>query len=187
MNPLNAREQIQASEDHPLPNPPLGIPGLVSSDAIIQAYVALMQDQCDRKNAMIVGVYQNLLQQWKDANARGIYNPAPGPMTLVHLNRDAAAKYETTGVGAAAMFSFYDQWDPDVPPGTIATPPPPPPITPKTPESIGQHIPGSSNLYEALGGPYEANEVGTEQNVAGSRYVLINSTPMGFKPMWLKE
>lgn len=187
MNPLSAREQITLSEDHPLPNPPQGIPGLISGDAIVQAYVNLMQDQCDRKNANIQGIYANLLQQWRDNNARGVFNPAPGPMELVHLNQAAAANYERTGVGSALMFSFYDQWDPTVPPGTIASPPPQPIPPAKTAESIGDRIPGTSNLYAALGGPYDASEVGTEQTVAGAKYQLINMSPMTFEPAWMKE
>lgn len=187
MNPLNAREQIQLSEDHPLPNPPLGIPGLVSSDAIVAAYVALMQDQCDRKNDMIQGIYGKLIADWKDNNSRGISNPAPGPMTLVHLDQAAAADYERTGTGAAKLFLFYDQWDPAVPPGTIYAPPPAPPPPAKTAEHVGDHVPGTSSLFFAAGGPYTPSELGNELTTDNGRFVLINSTPMGFRPMWLKQ
>lgn len=183
---MNAREQIQLGEDHPV-NAPAGIGGLISSDMIVANFVALMQDQCDRKNAMIQGIYGNLIANWKENNSRGIFNPAPGPMTLVHLDRNATADYERTGIGSAKLFSFYDQWDPDVAPGTIFTPPPPPLPPAKTMEHVGDRVPGTSSLYAALGGPYDPSEVGSEITDAGVKYVLINSTPMGFRPMWLKE
>lgn len=185
MNPLNAREQIQLSEDHPLPNPPIGIPGLISSDAIVAAYVALMQQQCDLKNTWIQGVYGKLVADWKDNNSRGIYNPAPGPMTLVHLNADVAAEYEKTGVGSAGMFAFYDMWDPDAAPGSMYTPPPAQKPPEKAEQTVGERIPGTSNLYNPVGS-YSSADVGSEITKDGAKYVLINSTPMGFRPMWLK-
>lgn len=180
MNPLDAREQIQIPEDTPYEKPPGGIPGFVSSDAIVAAYVALLQDQAARKNTMIQGIYGNLIQHWKDNNSRGIYDPAPGPMILVSIDPAAAAAHERTGVGAAKIFQFQTMWDPDAPPGTIAKPPvtPPPTSSDAGVNPVGPVVPGTDPaLRKNLGGPYKAYDLDPSQ-----KYMLVNFSPMNEDP-----
>lgn len=182
MNPLDVSTQIPNQPDINLPEPPKGIPGLISADAIIQSYVSLLQQEVQKLNDFAWNAYLGLLSQWKSNNAAGINLPAPGPATLAAVDTNAAIHWETTGKNFSAQFVYYQKWDPNTPPGTIAAKPAPPEPPAKSAESVGALIPGTSNLYAALGGPYDPSECGKPNG----EYTLINMTPFGWEPAWRK-
>lgn len=184
-NPLDVSTMIPQVPDTPLPLPPQGIPGFIAGDAIVQAYVNLMLQQVQKLNDFALADYNGLVTHWKSDNAAGVYRPAPPPVTLAMVDPAAAAAYETTGVGFAKMFSFYTQFDPSAPPGSVfqsvvATPPD------KTAESVGGLIPGTEDMYTALGGPYEPSEFGKQVTTPTGAFHLVNMTPMGWRPAWRK-
>jgi hypothetical protein len=184
-NPLDVSTMIPQVEDNPHPLPPQGIPGLISADAIVQAFVNVLEMEVQKLNDFALADYNGLVTHWKSDNAAGVYRPAPGPVTLAMVDPIAAAQYEVTGVGFNKIFSFFTQFDPSAPPGTVfqplVTPPPE-----KTAESVGGLIPGTEDLYLALGGPYDPSEFGKSVTTVTGHFHLVNMTPMGWKPAWRK-
>lgn len=166
--------------------PVQGIPGLISGDAITQSYVALMQDQVKRANDFALGIYNDLLSKWHGANARGTYNPAPGPVILAGVNPKAAAIALNTGKGFPSIIYYTQYYDATAPPGTIFTAPTPPLPPPKN-WSVGKRVVGTNNLYYAEGGPYSESDVGEELTVGSDKFQLILGSPMGASYFFLKE
>lgn len=189
MNPLDVSEVVKPIADIPggYPLAAQGIPGLISGDAITQNFVNELCSEVQKANDYAWSAYEGLMSQWKSNNQAGIYRMAPGPVTLAAVNQKAAAAWLQTGIGGVGIISYYQQWEPATPPGTMLAAPVPEPPPAKTAESVGALVPGTYNLYATIGGPYEASEIGNEITVNGAAYVLINSTPMGFRPMWLKK
>jgi hypothetical protein len=189
MNPLDVSETVKPIEDIPggFPLAVQGIPGVISADSVTQNFVDVLCSEVQKANDYAWMCYEGLLTQWKSNNDHGIYHPAPGPVTLASVNRTLAGQWLQKGTGGAGIISYYQQYEPEIPPGTIQHPPAPAAAPDKTAESVGPLVPGTYNLFAALGGPYEASEVGKTIQANGATYVLINSTPMGFRPMWLKQ
>lgn len=176
-NPLDVSQSIPSLPDQwqDLPGDRLGvqgIPGLISADAITASYLALMADQVKRENDLALGVYGHMIQVWHDNNARGIFQPAPGPVKLALFNPKVGTTYLTDGKNGAQVITYALYWDPAVPPGTIASPPPP--VTSSGPHTVGAKVAGTDNIYRAEGGTYTDPDIGTETTGAdGGKYVLV--------------
>lgn len=188
MNPLDVSEAVKPIQDVPggYPLAAQGIPGIISGDAVTQNFVSVLCAEVQKANDFAWGDYQGLLTQWKSDNAKGIFRPAPGPVTLATVDQRAAAAWLQTGTHGAGIIGYIQQFDPEFPPGTVESAPAPPPSPAKTAESVGGLIPGTFDLYSALGGPYDPGEVGKTLETPNGHFALINSTPMGFRPMWKK-
>lgn len=182
---LDVRTMLSPLADIP-PSPmfEVGIPGLVTGDAIAQKFVEWLRAEIQTKVDMVVGRYSGQIQTWRGNNERGIYAPAPGPMMLASLDAAALERYVRTGTGGAAVYDFYEQSDPLVPPGTILKPPAPPAPVPIPDDPIGELIPGTANLYVAIGS-WLPTSYGVTRSKNGHTFKLINMSPVGWFPAWL--
>lgn len=188
-NPLDVSTQVQPFTDaSEPPGEVLGIPGFISQDAFTQVFVTEIMRQYNLKNKQASDAYHGLLAMWKSDNEHGVYHPAPGPVTLAAINQVALGQWLNGVKGTSdKIVSFYQSFDPAIPPGTVFQPAPPPPPPDKTAESVGPLLPGTYDIYAALGGPYAPSEDGKPLQTPAGAFVLINMSPMGnWEPAWKK-
>lgn len=170
MDPLDIRETLPPLKDLDyIIIPVQGIPGFIQADAITQNFVNLLVDQVQRKVTYIQGIYNTLLDHWKSDNQRGVFNPAPGPMWLASVNTKVAASYLNTGKGGSSVFVYFQQWDKDVPPGTIFSPTPT--VVDNSTIGVGNKVPGTMDLYYTTGRKPTDLDIGTE--TSDGMYTLI--------------
>jgi hypothetical protein len=184
VNPLDASQGVSAGSDHPS-GAPVGVPGVASPDMIVQNFVNVMQDEINHANAFALANYHGQLFRWNQNNQFGIFGPAPQPVTLVVLNQTAAANYEETGEGSAAMLSTTQYWE--VPPGLVLQAPAKPTPIPQPANPVGAKIVNTSNLYEVVAGDTHANGgTWTDESVTPNVVYTKLASPLG-DAVWMRN
>jgi hypothetical protein len=184
VNPLDASQGVTVGKDNPT-GPPAGVPGVVSSDMIVQNFVRELQDEIAHANAFALANYHGQLFHWNDNNQHGIFGPAPQACTLVVVNPTAAANFEVTGAGSANVISTTQYWE--VPPGLVLQAPAKPVPIPAPPNPVGAKIVNTSNLYVVVAGDAHPNGgTWTDESVTPNVVYTKLCSPFG-DAVWMRN
>lgn len=187
MNPLDVHDNFVTPIQDPPPGSMWGMPAfgsILPPETIAQLSVDALSKFVQQQSDMVWGRYTGMIQAWNGDNSRGIYNPAPGPAILATVNQQAALKFYETAKGGADVIVYYPRFLPDAAPGTVFQPPVAAPQSPRSPNPVGALIPGTTNIYQLVGGGYTVDNVG-ELDPSG-KFMLVKELTVGTAVVWLK-
>lgn len=159
-------------------NPPQPVPGVVTTDAVVQSYLNFMTQGLAMQNSVLIQQYSFAFQTWQANNARGIFNPAPAGVQIAILNQVAAIETEMGDTMMEPQQIYYSTYY-EVAPGTIAQPPAAPAPLPVPANPLGAPIPGAPNMRSMAQGAVEAVGQTYTDPATGIVWVVIPEGPMG--------